>query len=90
MVHHLTPATLDALATLPLSPNNPRLGHLRVYSSRPDTVREHLTRVWEGTDKTVESLSLQKALLHGQIAPRRKARVNVAKAAEIATNNIAT
>ena len=72
MVHRLTVAALDALAALPLSPVSPRHGHLRVYSTRPDTVRQHLQQAWTGTDKTVESLSLQKALLHGQIAPRRK------------------
>jgi adenine-specific DNA-methyltransferase len=73
LVHRLTPATLAALAALPLHPSSPRHGHLRVYSTRPDTVRLHLQQAWDGTDKVVESLSLQKALLHGQIAPRRKA-----------------
>ena len=72
LVHRLTVAALDALAALPLSAASNRHGHLRVYSSRPDTVREHLQRAWERTEKTVESLSLQKALLHGQIAPRRR------------------
>ena len=38
----------------------------------PETVRQHLQQAWEGTEKTVESISLQKALLYGQIAPRRK------------------
>ena len=69
LVHRLTAATLDALAALPLS-SNANYGHLRVYSTRPDTVRNHLQRVWEGSEKTFESLSLQKALLHGQITPR--------------------
>lgn len=78
LVHRLTVAALEALAALPLSPVSPRHGHLRVYSTRPETVRQHLQQAWEGTDKTVESLSLQKALLHGQIAPRRKARVKPA------------
>ena len=73
LVHRLTPATLAALAALPLHPSSPHHGHLRVYSTRPDTVRQHLQQAWDGTDKVVESLSLQKALLHGQIAPRRKA-----------------
>jgi adenine-specific DNA-methyltransferase len=73
LVHRLTPATLTALAALPLHPSSPRHGHLRVYSTRPDTVRQHLQQAWDGTDKVVESLSLQKALLHGQIAPRRRA-----------------
>lgn len=72
LVHRLTVAALDALAALPLSAVSPRHGHLRVYSTRPETVRQHLQQAWEGTEKTVESLSLQKALLHGQIAPRRK------------------
>ncbi len=72
LVHRLTVAALDALAALPLSAVSPRHGHLRVYSTRPETVRQHLQQAWQDTDKTVESLSLQKALLHGQIAPRRK------------------
>ena len=73
LVHRLTAATLDALVALPLS-SNANYGHLRVYSTRPDTVREHLQRAWEGTEKTFESLSLQKALLHGQIAPRPRTK----------------
>ena len=73
LVHQLNAATLDALAALPLHPSSARHGHLRVYSTRPDTVRQHLQRAWEGTDKTVESLSLQRALLQGQVAPRRRA-----------------
>ena len=81
LVHSLTAATLDALVALPLHPASARHGHLRVYSNRPDTVREHLQRAWEGTDKTVESLSLQKALLHGQVAPRRKVLARQAPAA---------
>jgi adenine-specific DNA-methyltransferase len=83
LVHRLTQAALDALAALPLSPN-PRYGHLRVYSSRPARVREHLERAWGGTDKTVESLSLTKALMQGQIAPRmRRATTATATATEI-------
>lgn len=78
LVHRLTAATLDALAALPLSPISTVNGHLRVYSTRPDTVRHHLQRAWEGTEKTVESLSLEKALLHGQIAPRRRSRTRPA------------
>ena len=74
LVHRLTAATLDALVALPLSSVSPVHGHLRVYSTRPDTVREHLQRAWEGTEKTFESLSLQKALLHGQIAPRPRTK----------------
>ena len=71
LVHRLTHAALDALAALPLHPD-PRHGHLRVYSSRPETVREHLELAWAGTRKTVESLSLAKALAQGQLKPRRK------------------
>ncbi|MBS7806301.1 site-specific DNA-methyltransferase [Variovorax sp. PCZ-1] len=71
LVHRLSTAALEALAALPLS-NNPRFGHLRVYSSRPVAVREHLERAWDGTRRTVESLSLAKALTQGQIAPRRR------------------
>ena len=78
LVHRLTAATLDALVALPLSPASAIHGHLRVYSTRPDTVRQHLQRAWEGTEKTVESLSLEKALLHGQIAPRRRSRTQPA------------
>ena len=93
LVHRLTAATLDALAALPLS-NNANYGHLRVYSTRPDTVREHLQRAWEGTEKTLESLSLQKALLHGQIAPRpriksRRVPISGTEPGLGATNSIA-
>ena len=84
LVHRLTPATLAALAALPLS-GSPRHGHLRVYSTRPDTVRAHLQRAWDGTAKVVESLSLNKALLHGQIAPRRKAATSAIT--PLVTNN---
>ena len=72
LCHQLTRATLAALAALPLHTGSARHGHLRVYSTRPDTVRNHLERAWEGTERTVESLSLGKALAHGQIAPRRR------------------
>ncbi len=93
LVHRLTAATLDALAALPLSPVSARHGHLRVYSTRPDTVRNHLQRVWAGTERTVESLSLEAALLHGQIAPRRRSRVPApaksTAAASVATDLIA-
>jgi adenine-specific DNA-methyltransferase len=94
LVHHLTAATLDALVALPLSSVSPVHGHLRVYSTRPDTVREHLQRAWEGTEKTLESLSLQKALLHGQTAPRprtksRRAPITGTKPGPDATNSIA-
>jgi len=70
MCHKLTHAALDALAALPCR-------QLRVYSARPATVREHLECAWEGTSKTFESLSMQKALLHGQIAPRRKNQAKI-------------
>ena len=61
LCHRLTRATLDALAALPAR-------QLRVYSARPNTVREHL----QALGREVESLSLQKALVHGQIAASRK------------------
>lgn len=90
LVHRLTAAALDALAALPLS-SNANYGHLRVYSTRPDTVRNRLQQAWEGTEKTFESLSLQKALLHGQIAPRvrLKSRRAAVQAAEVTTDLIA-
>ena len=78
LVHRLTAATLDALAALPLSPVSAVHGHLRVYSTRPDTVRHHLQQAWADTEKTVESLSLEQALLHGQIAPRRRSQAQPA------------
>lgn len=56
-----TRAALDAMAALPCR-------QLRVYSTRPAKVREH----FQTLGREVESLSLQTALLHGQIAPRRK------------------
>jgi adenine-specific DNA-methyltransferase len=61
LCHKLTRAALDTLAVLPCR-------QLRVYSTRPATVREHFS----AQGRQVESLSLQKALLHGQITPRRK------------------
>ena len=61
LCHKLTRATLDALAALPAR-------QLRVYSTRPSTVRDHL----QALGREVESLSLARALLHGQIAPGRK------------------
>ena len=69
LVHRVTPAALDALAALPLAAD-PRFGSLRVYSSRPAAVREHLERAWAGSRRVVESVSLAKALTQGQIAPR--------------------
>ncbi len=97
LVHRLTAAALDALTALPLSANANN-GHLRVYSTRPDTVRNRLQRAWEGSQKTFESLSLQKALLHGQIAPRPKLKTRrldgnaaraTAAAPDVATNLVA-
>ena len=63
LCHKLTRAALDAMAALPCR-------QLRVYSTRPATVREHFAALGRG----VESLSLQKALLHRQVMPRRKAQ----------------
>lgn len=81
LVHRVTPAALDALAALPLAAD-PRFGSLRVYSSRPAAVREHLERAWEGSRRVVESLSLAKAMTQGQIAPRAVPRSADAVAAE--------
>ena len=90
LVHRLTASALDAVAALPLS-SNPNYGHLRIYSTRPETVRNHLQRAWEGSEKTFESLSLQKALLHGQIAPRArlKSKRTAAQVSEVTTDLIA-
>ena len=52
-----TPSALDALATLKAP--------LRIYSTRPDTVKKHLNKAWAKTDKTFEAISLHKALVHG-------------------------
>lgn len=54
-------AARDALAALPCR-------QLRVYSTRPATVREHFSAL----GREVESLSLARALLHGQVVRRRK------------------
>ena len=91
LVHRLTAAALDALAALHLS-TNANYGHLRVYSTRPDTVRNFLQQAWEGTEKTFESLALQKAMLHGQIAPRArlKSRCAAVQASELTTDLIAS
>lgn len=43
---------------------------LRVYSTRPATVHEHFAAL----GREVESLSLTQALLHGQLARKRKAQ----------------
>ena len=67
LANKLTRATLDALSTLPGK-------QLRVYSSRPATVREHFNAL----GREVESLSLARALLHGQQV--RRAKLGVTKA----------
>lgn len=72
LVHRVTPAALDALAALPLAAD-PRFGSLRVYSSRPAAVREHLERAWAGSRRVVESVSLAKALTQGQITQGQSA-----------------
>ena len=63
LCHKLTRAALDALAALPGK-------QLRVYSTRPAAVREHFTAL----GREVESLSLARALLHGQQVRRAKVR----------------
>ena len=63
LCHKLTRAALDALAALPGK-------QLRVYSTRPATVREHFNAL----GREVESLSLARALLHGQQVRRAKVR----------------
>ena len=60
----LTRATLDALAAMPAR-------QLRVYSTRPSTVREH----FQAQGREVECLSLARALLHGQQRGRNSGRV---------------
>lgn len=75
LMDRVTRFALDVLAALPLHPDS-RYGHLRVYSSRSETVREHLEHLWEGTSKTVESLSLAQAIKQGQLKPRRKSTVS--------------
>jgi adenine-specific DNA-methyltransferase len=59
-----TPSALDALATLKAP--------LRIYSTRPDTVKKHLNKAWAKTDKTFEAISLHKALVHGQVVAKEK------------------
>ena len=63
LCHKLTRATLDALAALPGQ-------QLRVYSARPATVREH----FHALGRDVESLSLARALLHGQQPGRARGK----------------
>ena len=60
LCHKLTRAALDAMAALPCR-------QLRVYSTRPATVREHFGAL----GREVESLSLARSLLHGQLAKQR-------------------
>lgn len=61
LCRQLTRAALDALAALPGR-------YLRVYSTRPATVREH----FQTLGREVESLSLSGALLHGQQKARTR------------------
>jgi adenine-specific DNA-methyltransferase len=63
LCHKLTRPALDAMTALPCR-------QLRVYSTRPASVREHFAAL----GREVESLSLQKALLHGQVTRKRKAQ----------------
>jgi adenine-specific DNA-methyltransferase len=63
LCHKLTRPALEAMAAL-------LCRQLRVYSARPATVREHFATL----GREVESLSLQKALLHGQVTRQRKAQ----------------
>ena len=77
LVHQLTEAALDALVALPLSAHA-GYGHLRVFSTRPDTVRQHLEQAWAGTQKTVDSQSLHQALRQGQGTPRRQRSTSIA------------
>ena len=77
LCHKLTRAALDALTALPCR-------QLRVYSTRPATVREH----FQALGREVESLSLARALLHGQQSAR--ARRKPLAAALDATNSIAS
>ena len=66
LCHKLTRAALDVLTALPCR-------QLRVYSARPATVREH----FQALGREVESLSLAKALLHGQQSPRARRKPTV-------------
>ena len=77
LCHQLTRATLDALAALPGR-------QLRVYSTRPATVREH----FQALGREVESLSLARALLHGQQGLRARRGASSASA-PVATDSIA-
>ena len=79
LCHKLTRATLDALTALPCR-------QLRVYSTRPATVREH----FQALGREVESLSLASALLHGQQSGRARRRKPAPSASPGASNLIAT
>lgn len=74
LVPQVTDAALAALAALQLPGVTPSRGHLRVFSRRPEIVRQALQRAFWGSDKTLESLSLRRALWHGQRTPRRSVR----------------
>lgn len=74
LVPQVTDAALAALAALQLPGVTPSRGHLRVFSRRPEIVRQALQRAFWGSEKTLESLSLRRALWHGQRTPRRSAR----------------
>ena len=71
LCHQLTRATLDALVALPAR-------QLRVYSTRPATVREHFAAL----GRTVDSLSLARALVQGQQTGRSRRKPLTAKAVE--------
>ncbi len=78
LCHKLTRATLDALTALPAR-------QLRVYSTRPKAVREHL----QALGREVESLSVARALLHGQQRGRIPGRVGgkMPNSMAVATDN---
>lgn len=61
LCHRLNRITLDALTALPAR-------QLRVYSARPATVRDHFAAL----GRTVDSLSLARALLQGQQTGRTR------------------
>ena len=79
LCHKLTRATLVALVALPCR-------QLRVFSTRPATVREH----FQALGREVESLSLASALLHGQQSGRARRRKPAPLAPPVASNLIAT
>ena len=69
LCHRLNHATLDALVALPAR-------QLRVYSTRPATVREHFAAL----GRTVDSLSLARALVQGQQTGRARRKTATAPA----------